>query len=176
MSAFGSLAKQSKEPDIELINKKSIANVIKHSTQNSAIKRNDDVNLINLVEKKVDDKKVIFEDEKLKNIYIDLCNQRDSIPQYTRKHIELLKQIDPVFAKRHKQYVSAVISNRAPIFSYNDHSFNFTYPKRTIIRQKEGIIKLLSGEPTQPQKAFRQELTQFDSRIKKFIKSLNDLT
>ena len=58
------------------------------------------------------DRKVIFEDEKLKNIYLEVCRQRDSIPQHTKKHIELLKAIDPVFAKRHKTFLSAVVCNR----------------------------------------------------------------
>ena len=62
------------------------------------------------------DKKVIFEDEKLKNIYLEVCRQRDSIPQHTKKHIELLKAIDPVFAKRHKTFLSAVVCNRGILF------------------------------------------------------------
>ena len=130
-------------------------------------------------ENKEEDKRVIFEDQSLKNIYLEVCRQRDSVPRYNKEKIEVLKKIDPVFAKRYKEFKTAIISGHAPQFNTNDH--NLTYSKKTpknkIDRQKQGIIMLMNNDKySQPQKIMKEERNKFDRRVKFFIHSLDDLS
>lgn len=130
-------------------------------------------------ENKEEDKRVIFEDQKLKNIYLEICRQRDAVPRHSKEKIELLKRIDPVFAKRYKEYKSAVISGHAPHFNVNDHNLMYSKktPKNKIDKQKQGIITLMNTDKyTRPQKIMMQERTEFDRRVKHFVHSLVDLT
>ena len=66
--------------------------------------------------------------------------------------------------------------SKAPRFSQSDHSLACTVPRRAIVKQKEDIIKIVGNTKPQPPKEIKQERTEYDYRIKQFIKSLAELS
>ena len=85
-----------------------------------------------------------------------------------------------MFAKRYKEYRSAVVSGHAPRFNINDHNLLHSInkiPKKKISQQKKGIITILDNQRhKEPQSIIHQERTQFDHRVKMFIQSLTELS
>ncbi len=85
-----------------------------------------------------------------------------------------------MFAKRYKEFRSAVVGGHAPRFNVNDHNLLHStkqIPKKKLDQQKKGIITILDNERLrEPQRIINQERTQFDHRVKMFIRSLAELS
>lgn len=117
---------------------------------------------------------VVFEDSKMKKIYLNLCVQRDNIPKRSPQQIETLKKVDPVFAKRHKLYITAKMCNKAPKFDLNDYHIPTSMPKTAINRGKDEIIKVVNNVQFEKPKIFQLEMQRVEARVKKFVQTFSD--
>jgi hypothetical protein len=71
----------------------------------------------------------VFEDRDLYDFYVGLCERRDRIPELPKERIDELKNRDPIFSKRHRQYEAAKLANKAPLFDANDFFLPRFIPK-----------------------------------------------
>ena len=106
-------------------------------------------------------------------IYLDICAQRDSIPERSKSRIDLLKRKDAIFAKRYKQFITAKNSNKAPKFDLNDLYAPIIMPKSVMIRKKEEIIKEANDDREKSAKKYRTEMQLIEKKIKKFIQEIS---
>lgn len=103
---------------------------------------------------------------------MDLCKKRDNIPHCSLERIEQLKKLDPIFLKRHKQYILCKACNTVPQFDPKDlYKYKFI-PKFTIKRKKEEIIKEKS-QFVKSKTFYQLEMEQNLKKSKDFIHKLN---
>ena len=119
------------------------------------------------------DKESLFEDKNLYQVYLDLCAQRDNVPERSASRIEALKKKDPVFAKRYKQFLTAKNCNKAPNFDLNDYLIPVTMPKSALLRKKDQIIKEVNEERERSAKMQRAEMQLIEKKIKVFVQNIS---
>ena len=115
----------------------------------------------------------VFEEKRLYDNYLNLCQERDKIPRSLPQRIDVLKKRDPIFAKRYRQFLSAKTCNKAPKFDPRDNLLPMKLPKLTIQREKEKIIKLVQKKPYQKPDYFKIELERINERVKTFVKDFD---
>jgi hypothetical protein len=121
-------------------------------------------------------KELLFEDKKLMKKYLDLCEIRDNVPKESPERIEYLKKHDPIFAKRHKLYKTALICNKAPNFDMNDYFFQVKMPKSLITKQRIEIINEANNKTSLNEpKIYKKEMEIADEKVKRFIKEISAL-
>lgn len=117
-----------------------------------------------------------IEDERLKKKYLAICRERDAIPKHSHEKKELLKTLDPVFAKRYREFKVSVQAGHVPKFSYADHNLTHAVqmiPKKMLDRQRKGIVSLLdSDRMREPKKIMHTERNEYDRRVRLFIRRL----
>lgn len=107
----------------------------------------------------------------LQKVNESLLSQRNNTArQYSPEHIDKLKKSDPIFAKRHKQYLSARTTNKAPLFDISDHMLPMTLSKSTISRQRNSLMQRPKQEKPEEVKT---EIQEIDLKVKKYIQNLS---
>lgn len=89
--------------------------------------------------------------------------------------IEILKQKDPIFAKRYKQFINAKICNKAPKFDYNDNNVKIV-PESKLKRNWSDIINKNKSEESEEPLLLKAEMEKIDHRVKQFIKNFSNNT
>jgi hypothetical protein len=85
-----------------------------------------------------------FMDDDAYGRYVSLCEQRDSIPEMSKRHVEELKKRDPVFARRYTEFVNLRAKYRAPRVDLTERVYLPPMPKLVLSRNKERYIKEMS--------------------------------
>lgn len=152
---------------------------------------------INLRPSRIDSRKVqsAFGMSTTENIIQKPKNQRNSIsfgktkePSLTKSQIkldilkkrspneiEILKHKDPIFAKRHKQFINAKICNKAPKFDYNDFYIKIV-PESKLRRNRSDMIEKNRDDESDQPKLLKAEIEKIDHRVKQFIKNFSTHT
>lgn len=120
-------------------------------------------------------KELLFEDKKLMKKYLDLCEIRDNVPKEPPERIEYLKQHDPVFAKRHKLFKTALVCNKAPTFDMNDYFFQVKMPKSLITKHRIDIVNETNTKTNVEPKIYQKEMEKADEKVKRFIREISEL-
>lgn len=94
-----------------------------------------------------------------------------TIQKRTQKEIEMLKQRDPIFAKRHKQFLNAKICNKAPKFDHNDYFIKIVMPKSMLKRSKTDLMDKGNVNESDEPKNLKAEMEKLDARVKQFIRN-----
>jgi hypothetical protein len=124
----------------------------------------------------VDQEELLMEDKKFKKIYQELCMQLKSVPKWQPERIKELKQVDPIFAKRYRQFTSAKACNKAPLFDCNDNLLAFKLPKSALSKKKENIADSFRNEKQRPNsKLYKNEIKKINLKVKKFMKELDSV-
>lgn len=115
-------------------------------------------------------------DKKVSKKLAELENQRRTNAHYRlQQRIERLKQLDPVFAKRYKQFLTAKNQDKAPVFDRNDHyiASNVMASTSVLARAKNEIIRQASQQRAQKSHTSRVEVSELDLRVKKFVQEFS---
>ncbi|CAF1110913.1 unnamed protein product [Brachionus calyciflorus] len=110
----------------------------------------------------------------LRNINISqnlIQGKKEIIQKPTLKEIEELKQKDPIFAKRHKQFINAKICNKAPKFDRNDFYIKIILPKTVLKRSKSSMMERVQDDESDKPRILKAEMQRLDDRVKEFIKN-----
>jgi len=102
-----------------------------------------------------------------------LCAERDNVPKESPQRIETLKKTDPIFAKRHKQFVSAKVCNKAPKFDANDYYATIRLPKqaKVIKREQKEILSVVNNVQINKPKIYREEMEKVEVKVKEFVQN-----
>jgi hypothetical protein len=89
----------------------------------------------------------------------------------SRERIDSLKQSDPIFAKRYKEFVTAKLINRAPRFSIVDHPIpaTLTSSKSFLNRQKNEIIRKANDIKIEKTRMYQIEMEEAQAKVQKFL-------
>lgn len=116
----------------------------------------------------------VFHDKNIYKAYLELCETRDSIPNLTQEKIEKSVKKDPIFMKRYRQYLYAKSCNKAPKFDINDYLISPFFPKYTMEKQKQAIIREKNTK-LKSVKIYQLEMDLVNQRAKNFIKEIEIL-
>ena len=115
----------------------------------------------------------MFEDKNLYKSYLEMCRERDQVPRSLPKRVDILKIKDPVFAKRHKIFLSAKICNKAPKFDLKDYSLPNKLPDATLRREREKIIKSKNSVTYEKPKLLALEMENINKKVKNFVENFD---
>lgn len=80
---------------------------------------------------------VVFEDENLERKYFDVLYKKNQIPRHSPEEISVMKKRDPIFAKRHTQFINAKRNGKPANYDDNDINTKLFFPKWQIKKQRQ---------------------------------------
>lgn len=113
------------------------------------------------------------ETEKLEQIYDDLRNAKSAFPNITKEKIENLKQKDPVFAKRYRQFSAAKSAGKVPIYEAELQPARRTMPRSALERRKKQMMQPSEIKATVRENPYIEEQQKLNDRVSKFVKDLS---
>jgi hypothetical protein len=111
-----------------------------------------------------------FEDESLEREYFNILLKKNQIPRHSPEEIQEQKKRDPIFAKRHTQFLNAKRNGKAATYDYDDVNARIFFPKWQIQKQREDMLE---EKPTGIQilREHNQKNHQFiNEKVKLFVK------
>jgi len=115
-----------------------------------------------------------LDDEKLEQEIQEIYKQRMAIPHIDPKKIEQLKNKDPIFAKRYRQFASARLSGRAPLYELQDSKIRLAMPRSAIEKKKKEMLQVFieTKKPVikNPEIEVQQKLNE---KLRGFTKNLS---
>jgi hypothetical protein len=98
------------------------------------------------------------------------------VPKVTPQKISELKRLDPIFAKRYKQLITAKNTNRAPKFDLNDYYASMAILKgsKALTKKREEIVTLANNVQVNKPKTFKIEMEKAEAKVKYYVQNLCD--
>ena len=98
------------------------------------------------------------------------------MPKVTPQKISELKRLDPIFAKRYKQLITAKNTNRAPKFDLNDYYASMAILKgsKALAKKREEIVTLANNVQVNKPKTFKIEMEKAEAKVKYYVQNLCD--
>lgn len=105
-----------------------------------------------------------------------LLAEKENTPKVTPQKISQLKRVDPIFAKRYKQLLTAKNTNRAPKFDFNDYVASMTILKgsKALTKKREEIITIANNTVVNKPKTFKIEMEKAEAKVKFYVQNLCD--
>ena len=113
---------------------------------------------------------IVFNDEKLERKYFEILQKKNKIPHHTPEEISELRKRDPIFAKRHNQFLSAKRNGKAANYDENDINSRVFMPKWSIQKQKCEMQVETRSELDLLRIHNRQNLKLLDDKVQSFVK------